>query len=99
MMTSWGTETFARCVGEAHERDHKHPDAESIDPDKRRYATAAEKMDRYNNETGIQVGLRHEDDTAARCRTRLATTAPCPKSRWQPTRISVSFESCTQAPR
>ncbi|MFE3321365.1 hypothetical protein [Nocardia sp. NPDC059195] len=59
-----GTETFARCVGEAHERDHKHPDAESIDPDKRRYATAAERMDRYNNETGIQVGLRHEDDTA-----------------------------------
>ncbi|MEV0248049.1 hypothetical protein AB0H76_15760 [Nocardia sp. NPDC050712] len=65
MLTSWGTETFARCVGEAHERDHQHPDAESNDPDKRRYAVAAEKMDRYNNETGIRVGLRNEDNTAA----------------------------------
>ncbi|MCP2291115.1 DUF6973 domain-containing protein [Nocardia amikacinitolerans] len=58
MMTAWGTESFARDMADAHEIDS--PSA----PDDPQYSEASKRMDLYNNETGIAVGLRHDDDTA-----------------------------------
>ncbi|WP_216911417.1 DUF6973 domain-containing protein [Nocardia noduli] len=57
MMTAWGTERFARDMADAHETDS--PAA----PDDPQYSEASQRMDLYNNETGIAVGLRHDDDT------------------------------------
>ncbi|MGW5312116.1 DUF6973 domain-containing protein [Nocardia thailandica] len=56
MMTAWASEDFARDMAQAHEQDSPSSD----DPT---YAAASAKMDYYNNETGIAVGLRHDDDT------------------------------------
>ncbi|MEV5837644.1 hypothetical protein [Nocardia sp. NPDC052112] len=57
MMTAWGTEGFARDMADAHETDSP---AAPNDP---QYSEASKRMDLYNNETGIAVGLRHDDDT------------------------------------
>ncbi|RGP48603.1 hypothetical protein AWH04_25920 [Rhodococcus erythropolis] len=75
MMTAWSTETYARTFADAHETDS--PSAPS-DP---AYSQASRDMDFYNNETGIAVGLRHDDDTAGiinECvtRARAATKIP-----------------------
>lgn len=58
MMTAWGDESFARDMAWAHEDS----DQASTDPV---YARASRRMDEWNNETGIAVGLRHDDDTPA----------------------------------
>ena len=58
MMTAWGDESFARDMARAHEDS----DQASTDPV---YARASRRMDEWNNETGIAVGLRHDDDTPA----------------------------------
>ncbi|MFC9658885.1 DUF6973 domain-containing protein [Nocardia sp. NPDC127606] len=59
MMTSESNEGFARQMADAHEIDSPAGSGDA------QYDAASKKMDLYNNETGIAVGLRHDGDTTA----------------------------------
>ncbi|MGW4632966.1 DUF6973 domain-containing protein [Nocardia sp. NPDC004415] len=59
MMTSDANEDFARQMADAHEQDSPAGSGDAA------YDAASKKMDLYNNETGIAVGLRHDGDTTA----------------------------------
>nr|WP_148565048.1 hypothetical protein [Lawsonella clevelandensis] len=83
MMTAWGDESFARDMARAHEDS----DQASTNPT---YARASRRMDEWNNETGIAVGLRHDDDTPAiiaDCVTKARRATYIPRAAQHPTNI------------